>query len=85
MFHFLFIVSCVLQPLTLSYASNLKLNLRPVIGIVSQKVTEKFTPNITNSQTYIAASYVKQIEMAGAQVVPILPSYSLSKKKRLIN
>ena len=85
MVHFLFMVSCVFHPLTFIYSFNLKLNLRPVIGIVSQKVTEKFTPNITDSQTYIAASYVKQMEMAGAQVVPILPSYSLSKKKRLIN
>ena len=65
-------------------ASSKGLNLRPIIGIISQKVTTKFTPNISNSDTYIAASYVKQIEMAGAQVVPILPSYSLSKKKKLI-
>lgn len=57
-------------------------NLRPVIGIVSQKVTSDYTPKITESSTYIAASYVKFMEMAGAQVVPLLPSYS---KKKLLN
>lgn len=59
-------------------------NLRPVIGIVSQKVTIKFTPYVANSDTYIAASYVKFLEMAGAQVIPILPSYSDKKILRLM-
>jgi hypothetical protein len=39
----------------------------PIIGI--------YTQTLNNSASYIAASYVKWIEMAGAQVVPI---YSFS-------
>lgn len=39
----------------------------PVIGIYTQTHTD--TP--TSKTSYIAASYVKFIEMSGAQVVPI--------------
>lgn len=67
------------------YATSKKvkrINLRPIIGIVSQKVTTEYTPKVTDSSTYIASSYVKYMEMAGAQVVPLLPSYS---RKKLLN
>ncbi|KDR20013.1 Gamma-glutamyl hydrolase [Zootermopsis nevadensis] len=53
-------------------ASGLPLNNRPIIGILSQELTDymkdKFPGNYTS---YIAASYVKYVEEAGARVVPI--------------
>ena len=51
---------------------------------MSQKVTTKYTPKITDANTYIAASYVKYLEMAGAQVVPVLPSYSKKKILKIL-
>jgi len=75
------LVVCSLYHITEAKKSR-RLNLRPVVGIVSQKVTTKYTPKVSDADTYIAASYVKYLEMAGAQVVPILPSYS---KKRILN
>lgn len=57
---------------------------RPIIGILSQKITEKFTPDVTNDSTYIAASYVKWLEGAGAQVIPILSTYSKKKILKLV-
>jgi len=46
-------------------------NDRVIIGILSQKITENFTPYITNDSTYIAASYVKWIEGSGAHPYPL--------------
>jgi gamma-glutamyl hydrolase len=39
----------------------------PVIGVFTQTLSN----TTTNKSSYIAASYVKFIELAGAQVVPI--------------
>ena len=47
---------------------------RPVIGILAEKVTDKSTMkmfNWTKGREFIAASYVKFLESAGARVVPI--------------
>ena len=84
MFFFIIFFSFFIHTNNNVHAFKGKLNLRPIIAIVSQKVTEQFTPNVTDSDTYIAASYVKQMEMAGAQVVPLLPTYSKEKKKEII-
>ena len=51
----------------------------PIIGIYTQSLDSneptsegyQSKTNNNNNQTYIAASYVKYIEMSGAQVVPI--------------
>lgn len=40
-------------------------NERPIIGVVSEKVAN-------STRSYIAASYVKYLESAGARVVPVL-------------
>lgn len=48
-------------------------NQRPIIGVYTQSDTDD-EPKLTSSatfQTYIAASYIKFVEMSGAQVVPI--------------
>lgn len=47
------------------FARNSEINNRPIIGILAQ---EKFSDG---SKSYIAASYVKFIEGAGARVIPI--------------
>ena len=57
-----------------------ELNLRPVLGIISQKTNEVFKPSVGYNSTYIASSYVKFLEMAGAQVVPIISTW---KKRRI--
>jgi gamma-glutamyl hydrolase len=45
------------------------LNLKPVIGIYTEPSDYKGYPS--SQYSYISASYVKYVEMAGAQVVPI--------------
>jgi gamma-glutamyl hydrolase len=70
------LVSCVL---------SLRLKHRyppqnPVIGIYTQAHDED--NNLNTNTTYIAASYVKFIEMSGAQVVPI---YSFSETRQVLN
>ena len=47
------------------------LNNRPIIGILAQECQPYFPVEIC-STSYIAASYVKYIESAGARVVPVL-------------
>lgn len=46
------------------------LNDRPVIGILTQP--SRTCEKIGKGNSYIAASYVKYLESAGARVVPIL-------------
>jgi hypothetical protein len=49
----------------------------PVIGIYTQDAEDFAQITQTNGMsTYIAASYVKNLEMAGAQVVPLFYHYS---------
>lgn len=51
-----------------------QLNNRPIIGVLSQEqslyLREKYPEE--NYTSYIATSYVKDIEASGARVVPIL-------------
>lgn len=60
----------LILPLTILVLSTVSIQ-GPVIGIYTQDF------NDSRTQTYIASSYVKYIEMAGAQVVPIF--YKLSQ------
>ncbi|XP_043238866.1 gamma-glutamyl hydrolase-like isoform X2 [Amphibalanus amphitrite] len=48
------------------------LNDRPIIGIVSQELPGSLQRAFGNHTSYIAASYVKYWQSAGARVVPIL-------------
>merc|ERR1712130_322512 len=50
---------------------------RPIIGVVSQWYRPNYFPGLLeaeNHTSYIAASYVKWLEAAGAQVVPVIIS-----------
>lgn len=62
-----------------------KINTRPVIGILSQQSKPEFEPNINTTTSYIAASYVKWIEAAGGQSVPILNTYSKSHVLKIMS
>ncbi|KAM4675454.1 gamma-glutamyl hydrolase-like isoform 2-T4 [Discoglossus pictus] len=67
------LLTLVLLPLLLDSAPHfpqeLKVNERPIIGIITQEVTDKEFFHF--GKTYIAASYVKFLESAGCRVVPI--------------
>lgn len=51
-----------------------QLNNRPIIGVLSQEQSKSLQKKYPkeNYTSYIAASYVKDIEASGARVVPIL-------------
>ncbi|XP_072267228.1 gamma-glutamyl hydrolase isoform X1 [Pyxicephalus adspersus] len=51
------------------YSTDPPTNNRPVIGIVAQET--HFENLLPNGRSYIAASYVKTLESAGARVIPI--------------
>ncbi|KAJ6886710.1 hypothetical protein NC651_027157 [Populus alba x Populus x berolinensis] len=70
-------------------APDIKLNYRPVIGILSHPGdgASGRLNNATNA-SYIAASYVKFVESAGARVIPLIynePREILFEKLNLVN
>lgn len=70
-------------------ASDPKLNYRPVIGIVSHP-GDGASGRLSNASwaSYIAASYVKFVESAGARVIPIIynePPEIIFQKLNLVN
>lgn len=71
MSNMVFTALCVLLCATQALATN------PVIGVLSQYDH--------NGVPYIAASYVKYLESAGARVVPILHTDSSTELKRLFS
>ena len=71
----LLFVSCC--NISTSPVRNTKLNNRPTIAVLAQRY-----PRDSN-QSYIAASYVKYLESAGARVVPILHYFSKDTVKNI--
>ncbi|KAL4619784.1 hypothetical protein ACB098_06G074100 [Castanea mollissima] len=74
---------------TTCIAPDPNLNYRPVIGILSHPGdgASGRLSNATNA-SYIAASYVKFVESAGARVIPLIynePSHILFQKLNLVN
>lgn len=47
-------------------------NDRPVIGILAQELDPELQRRFPGHKSYIVGSYVKAVEAAGAQVVPIM-------------
>jgi len=47
-------------------------NDRPIIGVLSQELDDSIATIFPDKHSYIAASYIKYIEGAGARAVPIL-------------
>ncbi|XP_034003702.1 gamma-glutamyl hydrolase-like [Trematomus bernacchii] len=65
----------------LPFYSSAKINDRPIIGVLAQEVYSQ-KPNQT---AYIAASYVKFLESAGARVVPVMINQPMEEYKKLFN
>uniref|UniRef100_UPI0037E8AEBB gamma-glutamyl hydrolase n=1 Tax=Semicossyphus pulcher TaxID=241346 RepID=UPI0037E8AEBB len=65
----------------LPFYSTAERNDRPIIGVLAQEVKSP-KPNQTS---YIAASYVKFLESAGARVVPIMINKTQEEYKALFN
>ncbi len=61
---------------------------RPIIGILTQRILDKtllkYFP-FAKKRSYIAASYVKYLQSAGARVVPILDTYNKKNLTLLFN
>ncbi|XP_062335527.1 gamma-glutamyl hydrolase [Osmerus eperlanus] len=66
---------------TFPSCSSAKRNDAPIIGVLAQEVFEP-QPHMTS---YIAASYVKFLESAGARVVPVMVNQTLEEYKSLFN
>ncbi|XP_035474755.1 gamma-glutamyl hydrolase isoform X1 [Scophthalmus maximus] len=60
---------------------NEQRNDRPIVGVLAQEV---YLPQ-RNETSYIAASYVKFLEAAGARVVPVTINQTLEEYKTLFN
>ncbi|XP_026147484.1 gamma-glutamyl hydrolase [Mastacembelus armatus] len=65
----------------LSRYSSAKTNDGPIIGVLAQEVN---SPK-PNRSTYIAASYVKFLESAGARVVPVMINQTVEEYTALFN
>lgn len=58
---------------------------QPVIGIYTQDAEDiTSTGNVDPFYTYIASSYVKNLEMAGAQVIPLFYHYSYAQLDNIL-
>ncbi|XP_029001713.1 gamma-glutamyl hydrolase isoform X2 [Betta splendens] len=64
-----------------SFCSSDQRNYRPIIGVLAQEV---YSPK-PNQTAYIAASYVKFLESAGARVVPVMINQTLEEYKALFH
>ncbi|XP_029314080.1 gamma-glutamyl hydrolase-like [Cottoperca gobio] len=74
---FLFCISLT----CLLFYSSAKRNDRPIIGVLAQDL---YSP-VPNHTAYIAASYVKFLESAGARVVPVMINQTPEEYKTLFN
>ncbi|XP_078072379.1 gamma-glutamyl hydrolase-like [Mustelus asterias] len=74
------VVLCVSFSLFWEQLSSSPLNQRPIIGILAQEASYSFDKL---GKSYIAASYVKYIESAGARVVPISISLTEDQYQKL--
>ncbi|XP_071446440.1 gamma-glutamyl hydrolase-like isoform X1 [Hetaerina americana] len=85
-FFFLLILSTVFQVISLSLGQLKTPNNRPIIGVLSQEITNPLVKNkYSNYTSYIAASYVKFLEGAGARVVPIRINLSDDYYENIVN
>lgn len=67
---------------------NQVLNERPVIGIAAMMITDKMhirkLPHL-DGRSYVASSYVKYLELAGARVIVIPPDIEIKEEKKLFD
>ncbi|XP_063828150.1 gamma-glutamyl hydrolase A-like isoform X1 [Ostrinia nubilalis] len=85
---FLLILFCFLgsESATVVRSEPVAINERPIIGVLSQEQAYHLTSLYAkeNFTSYIAASYVKDIEASGARVVPILIGKNREYYKELL-
>lgn len=67
--------------INIPFCSSADRNDEPIIGVLAQEV---FSPK-PNQTAYIAASYVKFLEAAGARVVPVMINKTLEEYKTLFS
>ncbi|XP_015225648.1 PREDICTED: gamma-glutamyl hydrolase [Cyprinodon variegatus] len=77
MFSLLLFISLI----NLLFCSPAARNDEPIIGVLAQEV---FSPK-PNQTAYIAASYVKFLEAAGARVVPVMINMTMEEYKTLFS
>lgn len=77
----MFLLFLCLSFSSLPFSWSAKRNDRPIIGVLAQEV---FQPK-PNQTSYIAASYVKFLESAGARVVPVMIDQKPEEYKSLFN
>ena len=67
---------------------NQVLNTRPIIGIAAMAITDKMhieqLPHL-GGKSYVASSYVKYLELAGARVVVIPPDIKIEEEKKIFD
>uniref|UniRef100_A0A668ABR5 folate gamma-glutamyl hydrolase n=2 Tax=Myripristis murdjan TaxID=586833 RepID=A0A668ABR5_9TELE len=79
----MFVLLLCISLSSVPFCSSAERNDAPIIGILAQEVSKYSTvPNVTS---YIAASYVKFLESAGARVVPIMINKTVEEYKTLFN
>jgi hypothetical protein len=69
-----FFISCECKHKSKSFCEDRKINERPIVGVLAQEQSYKMKGIYAKEDytSYIAASYVKALESAGARVVPIM-------------
>lgn len=77
----MFILFLFISLINLPFCSSADRNDEPIIGVLAQEV---FSPK-PNQTAYIAASYVKFLEAAGARVVPVMINQTLEEYKTLFS
>ena len=60
-------------------------NNRPIIAVLSQEITPGLLPPRIKGRSYIAASYVKYIESAGARAVPVTTTMTKEEIEDIFN
>lgn len=55
-----------------AHVLSIELNNEPIVGVLSQEIPPHYLPFFPAHTSFIATSYVKATESAGARVVPIV-------------
>ncbi|XP_076027115.1 gamma-glutamyl hydrolase [Genypterus blacodes] len=77
------LAACLYPPPVRAAGGNQQLNYRPIIGVLAQENLPD--DRFAQGSSYIAASYVKYLEGAGARVVPIRISLTKEEYTKIFN
>lgn len=76
-------VALVALMVVVAQAQAQQQNLRPIVGILTQPIDSSFDPSLGTQ--YMPASYVKFVESAGAQVVPVFYNSTTEELQEVFN